>query len=79
MTEADDLDRASDLTLIQTGDALDAVRYLARPEQEQLPDGSWPQTECGECGEEIPEARLKLGKVRCIDCQTVRERRRAGL
>ena len=26
------------------------------------------------CGEEIPEARLKMGKVRCRDCQELKER-----
>lgn len=79
MTEADDLDRASEFTQAQTDGALEAVRYAARPEQVMCQDGTWPQTDCEECGEEIPLARLKLGKIRCIDCQTVRERRKAGL
>jgi RNA polymerase-binding transcription factor DksA len=27
-----------------------------------------------DCGEPIPPARLALGKIRCVDCQTRRER-----
>lgn len=28
-----------------------------------------------ECGEEIPEARRKILKINCVDCQAERERR----
>ena len=28
---------------------------------------------CVDCGEDIPLARLKLGKVRCFDCQSTLE------
>ncbi len=36
--------------------------------------------ECEDCGEEIPEERRKiaLGCTRCIHCQSVYERRKAG-
>jgi RNA polymerase-binding transcription factor DksA len=27
-----------------------------------------------DCGEPIPQARLALGKIRCVDCQSRRER-----
>jgi hypothetical protein len=79
MTEADDLDRASDLTLALNDSAIEEVRRAARPEQVVGPDGKWPQTTCEDCEERIPAARLKLGKIRCIHCQGVLERRRAGL
>lgn len=29
-----------------------------------------------ECGDEIPLARLQLGKIRCVPCQTRREKKR---
>ena len=34
---------------------------------------------CVGCGDEIPEGRLALGKVRCVVCQTIKERRAKGL
>ena len=79
MSEADDLDRASELTQAQNDSAIDEVRRLARPEQVVGPDGKWHQTTCEDCEEKIPLARLRLGKIRCIHCQTMLERRRAGL
>lgn len=30
---------------------------------------------CIECGDEIPEGRLALGKIRCVICQSAREKR----
>lgn len=34
---------------------------------------------CIGCGDEIPEGRLALGKVRCLICQQIKERRDKGL
>jgi len=34
---------------------------------------------CYDCDEEIPHERLALGKVRCVTCQTLLERRAKGL
>jgi len=31
---------------------------------------------CVDCGIEIPKARLALCKVRCVDCQTLLEKKR---
>jgi RNA polymerase-binding transcription factor DksA len=76
--EADNIDRASDLALQQTEDSINEVRRAARPEQEKI-DGEWKQKECDDCGDEIPLARLNLGKIRCVFCQSALERRRAGL
>ena len=77
MIEADDLDRASELTAAQTESYINFARRAARPEQEQI-DGVWPQPDCDDCGEEIPTERLTLGKIRCIFCQKALERRRSG-
>lgn len=48
-----------------------AIRML--PESHPNFDG----THCVEedCGVQIPQARLAMGKVRCVDCQTLIEKR----
>lgn len=69
----DVLDRASALTERLTEAYVDSARRLARPEQVQNPDGSWPQTECEDCGADIELGRLALGKIRCRGCQEARE------
>lgn len=75
---ADELDRAADLTAAVTQGHVEDIRHRARPEQVQNPDGSWPHTECVECGNEIPEGRLILGKIRCVHCQRLLEAKRSG-
>lgn len=67
--ETDILDEAGRLTRTLTKAFVSNVQDAAMPEQKQNADGTWPVTEC-ECGEPIPEGRLKLGKIRCIECQT---------
>lgn len=79
MSSADEIDRATDLAHTQNENAIATVRNAARPEQVKGPDGKWHQTHCEDCEEKIPPARLKLGKIRCIDCQKKLERRRTGL
>lgn len=65
------------------------ARGRAAPEQVQQPvldeagepmlDGAgqplmyWPVTECVDCDDDIPPARLALGRVRCITCQSKKE------
>lgn len=74
MREADNLDRAADLTEELAQAAVADVRRRALPEQSRNADGSWPVTDCDDCGNEIPKRRLALGKIRCIYCQSARER-----
>lgn len=71
--EADDLDRAALLTQQLSDAAVEEAQRAIAPQQVQCIDGSWPNPEC-ECGEAIPEARLKLGRIRCVDCQDLLER-----
>ncbi len=71
--EADELDVAAQLTQQLADAAVADVRRAAAPQQVQCIDGSWPNPEC-ECGEPIPEARLRLGRIRCVDCQEILER-----
>ena len=54
---------------------LDSIRKCqARAGQEHDPlfDGE----HCVDCGDPVGGPRLRLGKVRCIECQTVKERTR---
>lgn len=75
MQEADSLDRAAEWTAQMTDASVANLRLKASPEQVQRPDGSWPHTECVDCDDEIPEGRLRLGKIRCVYCQARKERR----
>lgn len=77
-TEADDLDRAADLATQRVESAVSDLRRLAQLEQVCV-DGVWPHPDCADCGVDIPEARLTMGKVRCVRCQERLERRRSGL
>lgn len=64
---SDIIDRAND----QAQEELN--RNLAKAQRFDTPS----LAECVECGEDIPERRQRLGGVtRCIDCQSVIERRR---
>ncbi len=75
---ADVLDTAANLTLASTATQVAHYSYLAAPEQIQNEDGTWPVTECVSCGDEIEEGRLALGKVRCLRCQELLEKKRRG-
>jgi len=76
---ADPVDVASDGELRNTEEHIRRQRMLAAPEQEQQTDTYggkyWPVTECLDCGDDIEPARLQMGKVRCVGCQTAKERR----
>ena len=76
--EADNLDQAQELTTLLTEAYVDSARAGAKPEQVQNADGTWPVTEC-ECGDAIPEARIRLGKIRCVACQMDLEKERRCL
>lgn len=71
--DADILDQAANLTQTLTTAYVSNVQEAARPEQKRNDDGTWPRPNC-ECGEAIPEGRLAMGKIRCIECQKDHER-----
>lgn len=73
---SDTLDQAQQINEKHMEASIEAARSLNKPEQVQNPDGTWPEPDCIDCGEEIPEPRLKLGRVRCVECQEVLERKR---
>lgn len=65
---SDSLDHASDVELAFREKAIEAVRKTERP------PADFDDKHCTECGGDIPEARLALGKFRCIGCQEIWER-----
>ena len=67
----DDSDRASAIEAQFNEDALEEARRKTAPETNPDFDGK----HCIECGEKIPAARLKLMKIRCIDCQSLKEQK----
>lgn len=71
---SDDIDKANELAQRMNDAAVADARVKARPEQEQNPDGSWPITECDDCGIDIEPGRILLGKIRCIACQEALEK-----
>ena len=48
-------------------------RAKAAPKQVRNEDGTWPTTECEDCGEPIGDTRLAMGYVTCIDCARINE------
>ena len=68
---SDNLDIAAELQQLLNDAGLEKIRRLAAPETHPDFDGK----HCLECDEPIPAARLKLFKVRCILCQTLKEKR----
>lgn len=73
---ADPLDRASELALISTDDAIRAVQRLNQQKQLPGPDGLYPEPDCIECGEDIGIGRLThaANNILCIHCATAAER-----
>ena len=66
----DENDRASAIEAQFNEDALENARRKTLPETNPDFDG----VHCIDCDEKIPAARLKLGKIRCVECQTVLEK-----
>lgn len=65
---------AEKLTEAIRENAIYEAQQRAKPETHPDFDGK----HCVECDVEIPGERLLLGKVRCVHCQTVRERKLGG-
>lgn len=69
---ADVIDQAGQTEALFRDASLSSMRGKLAPETHPDFDG----THCVEefCGEEIPAARLAMKKVRCVDCQTAKEK-----
>lgn len=74
--EADDLDRAAQLSYKINEAYIESVRQRNKPEQTKDADGTWPHPDCVECDEPLPPLRLQMGRLRCVFCQTRLERER---
>ncbi len=75
--QGDIIDQANDLAEKMNESNVLAARKAAKPDQVQNPDGSWPQADCEDCGDEIPLQRLlACGSIRCVYCQTAKEKGR---
>ena len=66
---ADSFDQASEVEQGFRDAAIAAARFNESKPKEF--DGE----NCYDCGLEIPTARLALGKFRCVDCQSNKERK----
>lgn len=62
---ADLIDEANALAASLTEGAIAAARRANSPETHPDFDGET----CVKCGDDIPELRLNMGKVRCVKCQ----------
>lgn len=67
----DDGDYAQHQQLREQAAIHERARQMARLETHPDFDGE----HCLDCDIEIPESRLKLGKIRCVDCQQLLEDR----
>lgn len=79
MSEADDLDRAADLTRKLEDAAVAEAQHQALPQQTRRADGTWPNPECADCLDALTPFRLGMGRIRCVPCQELVERRGRGL
>jgi len=70
---ADPADIAGETLEVCLADAERRARGKSAPEQDSRFDGA--HCTAPDCGVPIPLERLRLGKVRCIDCQFLFERR----
>lgn len=61
----DEADQASILQMNETNQALASVKAKLEPETHPDFDGK----HCVDCDNEIPKARLAMGRVRCVHCQ----------
>lgn len=75
---ADPLDEAAARNDAHNAACIKTAQLACRPEQERNADGSWPITDCEDCGIPIPEERLNMGKIRCVPCQSALEPWRPG-
>lgn len=78
--EADDLDRAAELTQRANDAAIEEAKRRNKAEQAQNPDGTWPVTQCVDCEDVLTHLRMSMGRIRCVYCQTeIEALRKRGL
>jgi len=72
---SDPADIAGETIVVCIQEAVARVRGKSAPEHDAHFDGAHCVEE--DCGVPLPRERLNMGKVRCVDCQVLAERRRA--
>lgn len=74
---SDESDRATQIEMGFTEDAIHEAQRKAKPQQLPRGDGTYEVTDCDDCGEPIGEKRLRVAVFNriCIVCATKREHR----
>lgn len=85
-------DQASAHEAQHNANAIAGFRHQAAPQwaknelgeaeaQVQREDGSWPHPYCTneDCSLPLPQERMALGRILCVDCQNQKERGRHGI
>lgn len=67
----DQLDFASELQDELNAQGVAKSRDALLPQRHALFNGA----DCLDCGEEIPAGRLAMGRMRCVKCQTKKEKK----
>jgi RNA polymerase-binding transcription factor DksA len=69
---SDNLDQAAVIQDVINNAGIAAAATKVAPEKHPLFDGE----SCIKCGDGIPPARLAMGRIRCVICQTILEKKR---
>lgn len=69
---SDNLDHAAVIQDIMNNAGIAAAASKVAPQKHPDFDGS----NCVKCGDELPLVRLAYGRIRCVTCQTILEKRR---
>lgn len=72
---ADVIDAANSIADLLNRRGVDAARARAVPEQSPDSEGAYAITQCVDCDEDLNAVRLRLGRVRCVACQTNKEKK----
>jgi RNA polymerase-binding transcription factor DksA len=87
LSRTDFIDAASENTLRDNAEKVKVAREASAPQRYPDGNGGWiiqtaneageyPINDCVDCDDPIPHERLELGRIRCVPCQTLTEKRR---
>lgn len=87
LRSTDVIAQANEIAMRDTAGLVAVARAASAPEgvpdgkggvtlQVKQEDGSYPVRECVACDDPLPLGRQELGRIRCVDCQTLKEKRR---
>jgi RNA polymerase-binding transcription factor DksA len=76
MHHPDPVDNATDLAHTARAAGVKKIQDAIKPKQYRLPDGTWPDPDCVDCGNPIGEGRLEAtGSDICIECANLNEKK----